>query len=91
MRERKTNPSQRERVPASFWHGLEIDADADLKSIGIHRGLPIQGNSPDLRTQVYGWAFYIWRPDIDRLWPAARTDQEGTEISHRRKPGPPPT
>ena len=67
MRESRTNPSERQRVPASFWHGLRIDAERDLSLIQIVRGLPIQGNAPDLRTQVYGWAFYVWKPDFDKL------------------------
>jgi hypothetical protein len=89
MRESRTNTRERELVPASFWHGLRIDADPDLGLIQIHRGLPIQGNPPDLRTHVHGWAYYVWKPDFDKLWPPAEADHETTETSPRRKPGPP--
>ena len=88
MRESRTNPSERELVPASFWHGLKIDAEPDLSLIQIHRGLPIQGNARAILEQIYGWVFYVWKPDFDKLWPSAKADRE---TSSRRKPGPPPT
>ena len=44
MRESRTNPSERERVPASFWQGLKIDVEPDLRLIQFHRGLPNQGD-----------------------------------------------
>jgi hypothetical protein len=90
MRERRTDPSEREPVSASFWHGLRINAEPDLSLIQILRGLPNQGNPPDLRTQVQGWAFFVWGPDIDSLWPAPRSVRETREMSSGRKPGPQP-
>ena len=91
MRESRTNPSERELVPASFWQDLNIDVEPDLGLIQIQRGRSIQRVTPRDLGQIYDWAYYVWKPDFDRLWPSAKADQETTEMSSRRKPGPPPT
>ena len=90
MRESRTNPSERTLVPTTFWYGLRIDAEADLSLIQIVRGLPIQRNAPDLRTQVYDWVFYVWKPDYDRLWSPAKSVEKTTEMSEGPKSGPKP-
>ena len=41
--------------------------------------------------QIYDWVYYVWKPDFDKLWPPAKADRKTTEMSHRRKPGLPPT
>ena len=76
MRESRTNPSERERVPASFWQGLRIDVEPDLRLIQILRGLSDPRERCPIFGQVYGWAFYVWKPDFDRLWPSAKADRE---------------
>ena len=69
MRESRTNPSEREPVPASFWQGLKIYVEPDLSLIQILVGHPIQGEPSAIFGQIYGWVFFVWKPDIDRLWP----------------------
>jgi hypothetical protein len=38
MRRSLTNPNQRERVPTSYWRGVEIDIDHNTGRIQIYRG-----------------------------------------------------
>ena len=88
MRESRTNPSERELVPASFWQNLNIYVEPDLRLIQIQRGRSIQRVTQRELGQIHDWAFYVWKPDFDRFWPPAKTDRE---TSSRRKPGLPPT
>ena len=88
MRESRTNPSERKLVPASFWQNLNIHVEPDLSLIQIQRGRSIQRVTPRDLGQIYDWAFYVWKPDFDRLRPLAKADRE---TSSSRKPGPPPT
>ena len=73
MRESRTNPSERERVPASFWQNLNIDVEPDRSLIQIQRGRSIQRVIQRDLGQIHDWAFYVWKPDFDRLWPPANS------------------
>ena len=90
MRESRTNPSKREQVPASFWQNLNIHVEPDLGLIQIQRGRSIQRVTPRDLGHIYDWAYYVWKPDFETLWPAAQPVRETRERSSRRKPGPPP-
>jgi len=90
MRESMTNPSKREQVPTSFWQNLNIHVEADLKLIQIQRAPSIQQVTPRDLGQIYDWAFYVWKPDFDRLWPKAEADQKSEPLM-RRKAGRKPT
>jgi hypothetical protein len=74
------DPSERKLVPASFWQ--------DHRILLIDGYLQIRGKSHGPGKGVC-WDFFGWKPDIDTLWPAGRPGEE-TEVSPRRKPGPPP-
>ena len=69
MRESRTNPSEREPVSASFWQTLNIHVEPDLRLIQIQRGRSIQRVTPRDLGQIYDWAYYVWQPDFDKLWP----------------------
>jgi hypothetical protein len=77
----------REFVPSSFWAGYRLDSwsDALLIRARTHRG----GVVPTLQ----GFAFYVWKPDLERIWPTAAPPSEGRAdeaqtAPRRRKPGP---
>jgi hypothetical protein len=96
MRRSTTNPCERERVPASFWQDLEIDETmTNFGLIQIYRGPPIQvearGKFRDPQTRLEGWAYYVWKPDLDQILsaPAPQAKQEA-ETLPRRRPGPLP-
>ncbi len=87
MRESRTNPSEREPVSSSFWQTLNIHVEPDLRLIQIQRGRSIQRVTPRDLGQIYDWAYYVWKPDFDKLWPSTAADQTLTETSVRRRPG----
>jgi hypothetical protein len=89
-RESRKDPSEREPVLSSFWQGLRIHEDPDGGIIQLQRDRMSQGENPHDLGQLFEWAYDVWMPDFDKLWPSAKADQEATEMSPRRKPGPTP-
>ena len=90
MRESRTNPSEREQVPPSFWQNLNIDVEPDRRLIQIQHVPSIQRVTQRDLGQIHDWAFYVWKPDYDRLWSPAKGAQKTTEMSQRPKSGPKP-
>ena len=91
MCESRTNPSERKWVLASFWQNLNIHVEPDLGLIKIERRRSDQPVSQRDLGQIYDWVFYVWKPDFDKLWPPMKADRQTAKMSHRRKPGLPPT
>jgi len=89
-RESRIDPSKRELVPSSFWQGLRIHEDPDVGVIQFRRDRTSQGETPRDLGQLYDWAYDVWMPDFETLWPAARPVPETRGGSSLRKPGPPP-
>jgi hypothetical protein len=60
----------RELVPSSFWAGHRLDSwtDALLVRARTHRGGVVQ--------TLRGFVFYVWKPDLERIWPTAATPSE---------------
>ena len=85
-RESRKDPSEREPVLSSFWQGLRIYEDPDGGFIQLQRDRASQGETPRDLGQLYDWAYDVWMPDFDKLWPSAKADQK-SEPSMRRKPG----
>ena len=83
MRESRKIPIERKRVPASFWEGLEIDANPELGIIQIRH---VRGAPRDLG-DLYGWAYYVWEPDIDIIWGTGAT--AATEAAGAAQPAQP--
>jgi hypothetical protein len=99
MRRSMTNPSERERVSASFWQDVEIDESMiNLGRIRIYR-------APRIRVipeKLYpvpgmplgeGWAFFVWKPDFDTIWSKplldkVKSDQQQPIIRQGQPPGP---
>jgi hypothetical protein len=87
----------REPVPASFWaeHSFACSPNGD---IGVGFRFPPNHYEPSepSSTLTAIWAFYLWEPDCERVWPAlapravAAREAEASEPL-RRKPGPRPT
>jgi hypothetical protein len=84
----------RELVPPSFWVDYELDW-------GTRSGLGVR---PRMRksgayVHVRGWVFFIWKPDVDKLWPAnpsppaeeSKVEQEAESASSKGIPGRRPT
>ncbi|PSO25116.1 hypothetical protein [Bradyrhizobium sp. MOS002] len=73
-----------EGLSGPFWRGRDI--------IIIDHQFQITPRGP--RPGVH-WETFVWKPDVDRLWPAAQTEQEAqTEKNvwtRREPPGPAPT
>ena len=90
MRESRTNPSERERVPASFWQNLNIYVEPDHSLIQIQFDRSNQRATQSDLQQLYGWVFYVWKPDCDKLWSPANGAQKTTKMP-RPKSGPKPT
>src|SRR6187200_3442487 len=67
MRESKTSPSEREWVPASFWQNLNIYVEPDHSLIQIQFDRSNQRATQSDLQQLYGWVFYVWKPDCDKL------------------------
>ena len=89
-RESRKDPSQREPVLSSFWQGLRIHEDPNGGIIQLQRDRASQGETPRDLGQLYDWAYDVWMPDFNKLWPSAKADQK-SEPSMRRKPGRKPT
>jgi hypothetical protein len=94
MRRSTTNPGDRESVPALFWEGLEIDETMiNVGRTDLYRGPPIQvearGQFRDPETRLEGWAYYVWKPDLDRLLLGPQAEP-GAEMPPRAKSGPKP-
>jgi len=83
MRRSLINPSERKRLSASFWRGLRIDVEVDC--IRFLPSVPIKALR-DFR-EIHLWVYYVWEPDIEKLWPSTAADQKLTEMSPRPRPG----
>jgi hypothetical protein len=90
---RHTREGHPEPVPASFWadHCFACSRNGDIRV--AFRPPPNSGLS---FYWIEKWAFYLWQPDCERVWPAlapqavaARKAEAGEPL--RRKPGPRPT
>jgi hypothetical protein len=94
LRRNLTNPSERELVFASFWQDVEIDETmVNFGSVQIYRVpairvTPEKFQLPRKRLDE-GWAFYVWKPDLAKAWPAQQPDDGKTAA--RAKPGTKPT
>jgi hypothetical protein len=84
---------ERSLAPASLWSGYELQSWSD----GLHvcpRRTPADGTGTRLIIPVRGWVFYVWRPDFERRWPAAKAPDgppPNERVATGRKPGPHPT
>jgi hypothetical protein len=75
MRRSITNPSERERVLASFWQDVEIDESMIDSGIIFF----VQGKFGDPQTRFDGRSFYVWQPDFTKVWPAL--SQQEAEVT----------
>ena len=84
----------RELLPASFWveHFFACSSNGEIR---VARRLPpgYHGSSEPSFTLTADWAFYLWRPDCERVWPLLAPQQvqqvDESEALHRRR-GPKP-
>src|SRR4051812_34789774 len=63
----------REPVHPSFWEGLLIDvvySRVEIRRVTAGQGLYDY-------EEINGWVYFVWKPDIEQLWPQA--DQERWE------------
>jgi hypothetical protein len=84
MRRSLIDPSVRERLSGSFWDDLRIDVEND--SLRFLPSLPIR-RFRDFR-DIYAWTYYVWEPDIYRLWHSPKGDRKSEPPRRRRSPPP---
>ena len=86
-RRRHTESGERERLPSKFWvdHKLELLSD---------EGLLVVPRLPDPRgfvKPVRGFAFFLWHPNVEEVWPALRQADEEVAPMRDTPPGTKPT
>jgi len=92
---RSLRDGERSPAPASFWAGYELRSWSDgLHVISRRERLRVRSDGAFVVTSrtaggiiipLRGWAFFVWRPDFETRWPAAKP--EGKRVA-RPPPGP---
>jgi hypothetical protein len=82
----------RELVPASFWaeHCFAFSSNGEIR---VELRQPPNHHGPSEPPFTWIWAFYLWQPDCETVWPLLAPQQawqvDESEALHRRR-GPKP-